>query len=297
MPHALSWFTAITATASIALSTAWLASPAQAATTRAGVTGQMWSTPVADGASSDTGAPRQAQVVYAYPGGPTPGEGEWAGRAEARVGVLKASARIQVIDAPGSANSNDNQAQAVAAFTDQWILNDRPLDTPGKLRLVLHFSGTASGTAAAPAFADTFGQLSFSILSLAGNTNIVDAADYFRKVDSGGVAEDAVLNLSFLYGRPLLLNASLVANAQLRVGRADAVPVTGEGSAQFGNTAAVTSLQVWDPDTGTYTGRFSLLTESPTPYPFQAPVPEPSAAWLAGAGLLALALWRVRTRA
>lgn len=89
--------------------------------------------------------------------------------------------------------------------------------------------------------------------------------------------------LNFRYGRPILLNALLLAVVQ-----ADAPSSTyfsGSGEAAFDNTASITRLEVRGAD-GLCTTQVDLHTLSGGTYPFMAPVPEPGTGVLLLSGLV-----------
>lgn len=208
--------------------------------------------------------------------------------AEAQAGLLKARASLSLLNAPANTGfSYYNQAEGYAQFHDDWLITGQPLDTPGRLRLTLRFAGTVEQAALIPARPTGFGQFTFDLSSVRENENSVDSLRELFRIDNGSASETRTVELDFLYGRRISVAGYLLARAEITVPPGTYI-ATGESSADFSHTAALTQLEVWDADAGRYSASVQLQTSASTLYPFQAPVPEPGTLALACGGLAAL---------
>ncbi len=267
------------------------AARADAASVVASASGTIWGTPAGDQELGNGSALVSAAAAYQRP--PQVNDGGFSAECSAAVGLLAARADLSVTNAPGYLSANfslygTSLVSGLGQFQDRWIFSGRPLDTPGRLRLVLAFDGVGAGSAT-NAIAEAYGKFDFSILSLEEFDGV-----YASQVYASGqlqVADETVpLELDFLYGRPLLLSGTLVAKVQL-LSVLSAYAYSGSGESDFNHTASLVSLQVQNPQ-GQWTSSYTLETESGGTYPFQ--VPEPGSTLSAVAGMLALALVRAR---
>lgn len=217
------------------------------------------------------------------------GGNTWRGIASAAYGVLGVAAELNVV------GGFEPRADASARFEDTWVFTDRPLDTPGQLRVGIHFEGVAAQTS-------TFGSLNASgalrvdLLALDSleHQNVIGGWVFFERVEAFGNVERANEDVDllsdpvpFLYGRPVRVDAGLGAAVR------GELSVTGAGLADFSNTAGFTSLEVLDAQ-GKWTTAFNLETASGATYPFAvgppgpSPIPEPSTFALVLTGVAAL---------
>jgi hypothetical protein len=265
---------------------------ASAAQVLSSVSTTVWGTNTGDQDSGTGAAPVESEAAYVRPTQPV--DGAVHGSASAAVGLLAASADSAVTNAPGYLSPTfslygTTDAQALASFSDRWTFGGQPLDTPGVLRVTLTFDGTTAGSASTGTVS-TFGRFNLDLTSLAAFDNVHDAAAY----QSGALEvadEVAVIELDFLYGRPIVVGGTLVARAAV-VSAIDASFYSGSAEAAFAQTAALVDLEVQDGVS--WTRSYALQKESGGTYPFEAP--EPSSAVLALAAASTLAAARI-TRA
>ena len=287
----MEWMRGTVVGAAAALAIAGFGAGADASSVLSQTEGSIFATPASD---MDTGTgltPVASSAAYERP--PELNDGAIHMAASAAVGSLGASADLSITDAPGTLSSpyyTTAQAQGYATFQDRWTFSDRPLDTAGTLRVTLHFAGTASANATG-ATPNGSGRFTFDITSLEAFDNPHATQNY----DSGIVQvanDDAVLELSFLYGRPVIVNGSLVARVRLD-SLPDAYSYSGGGAADFTQGAEITSLEVQDA-VGQWSTSFTLTTESGGQYPI--PTPEPSEVAETAAAVVALATCRAQAR-
>jgi hypothetical protein len=214
------------------------------------------------------------------------GVSSWRGIASAAYGALGVATELNVV------GGFQPRADGSARFEDTWTFTDRPLDTPGQLRVGIHFEGVAAQTS-------TFGGLNaigvlnvgLSALDSLEHQNPIGGWNFSDRVEAFGGVELAAEDIDilsdpvpFLYGRPVRVDGSLGASV-----RGDLF-ATGAGQTDFSNTAAFTRLQVLDAQ-GNWTTAFNLETASGATYPFAVgptPIPEPTTFALLLTGVAAL---------
>lgn len=259
---------------------------ADAASVSSEAIGTVWGTNAGDADSGGGLVPVASSAAYTRPN--PPGDGALSSAASAGVGQLAARASVTVSNAPGYLAPTfslygTSTAQGLASFVDRWTFMDRPLDTPGALRLGLRFDGAGAGTASG-ATAVTDARFQMDLTSLTGGGSPYDFANY----SSGFIplaAEQVIVELDFLYGRPINVGGSLLARAWI-VSLIDSTSYSGSGDSIFDQTAAFETLEVQN-DQGQWTTSYTLATESGGQYPFQVPEPAPVASAVAAIAVLA----------
>jgi hypothetical protein len=256
------------------------AGSAQASSILADASGSVWGTGASERNSGSGSSPVTATASYVRP----PGDGQFSAFAVASVGRLAATAGLSVSNQPLSL-FGDPIANAQASFQDVWTFGGQPLDTPGRLRITLSFSGVGSGSATG-AVVDVFGIFNLSLNSMTALSNVHDSDSYISGQQQA-VSDLVVIDLDFLYGRPVLITGTLAAHFQLRPTVVSG-GYSGSGQAQFGNTAELIALEVQDAQ-GQWTTSYVLGTESGGLYPFQV-VPEPALSLLVAFGVFVLVI-------
>ena len=257
-------------------------------------TGTVWGTNAGDEDVSLDGVPVNSAAAYTRP--PEVNDGAISASAAAAFGTLGAHATLSVTNAPGYLSAQypfygTSKAEGYATFQDRWTFSDRPLDTPGRLRLRLAFDGAASGSATG-AMPSIFGRFHLDLVSLEEFDDVHDAQFYH----SGELAiadETPSIEIDFVYGRPVVVTGSLLAEVML-ISNLDAGSYSGGGDAAFDQTAALVGLEVQDAQ-AQWTTSYTIATASGAPYPFE--VPEPSQGVSADVSLAALGwCWARRRR-
>lgn len=241
--------------------------------------------------TGDGSTPQFARGEKSFPAVPNGNSGGFTAAARASMGSLSASGSLSITRAVSGvfAVSPDAEVLSEASFRDEWTIGGQALDTIGRMRITTRFDGTASSTSTV--VSDAWGRYELDITSLEAFDNVHDSATYNSRRQTS-IDQTTTLELDFRYGRPILLNALLIAVVQL-----DAPTSTlfaGSGEASFGNTASITRLEVRGAD-GLFTTDVDLQTLSSGLYPFMTPVPEPGTA-VSMLGGLVVAGWAARRR-
>ena len=217
--------------------------------------------------------------------------GSFVADARAGVGSLSASVSLDISRAISGVFqiAPDAEVLSQASFRDEWTIGGRPLDTLGRMRITTHFDGMASSSSTV--FSDAWGRYDLDVTSLEAFDNVLDSAAYNSQRQQS-IDQTATLEFDFRYGRPILLNALLVAVVQVEAPASTLF--SGGGQAAFGNTASITKLEVRGAD-GVFTTQVDLQTLSGGIYPFMTAVPEPGTALMMLGGLAAVG-WLKRRR-
>lgn len=234
--------------------------------------------------------PQFAHGEKSFPAGGI-NSGGFVADARAGVGLLSASASLDIPRALSGVFqvAPDAEVLSQASFRDEWTIGGRPLDTLGRMRITTHFDGTASSSSTV--FSDAWGRYDLDITSLEAFDNVLDSAAYNSQRQQS-IDQTATLEFDFRYGRPILLNALLIAVVQVEAPASTLF--SGGGQAAFGNTATITKLEVRGTD-GVFTTQVDLQTLSGGTYPFMTAVPEPGTVLLMLGGL-AVVGWCARRR-
>lgn len=240
--------------------------------------------------SGDGRVPQFAHGEKSWPAGGI-NTGSFVADSRAAVGSLSASASLDITRALSGVFqvAPDAEVLSQASFRDEWTVGGQPLDTIGRMRITTHFDGSASSSSTV--FSDAWGRYDLDVTSLEAFNNVLDSAAYNSQRQQS-IDQTATLEFDFRYGRPILLNALLVAVVQVEA--PTSTFFSGSGEAAFGNTASITKLEVRGAD-GVFTTQVDLQTLSGGIYPFMTAVPEPGTAVLMLGGLAAVG-WLSRRR-
>jgi hypothetical protein len=244
--------------------------------------------------NGDTGDGSQTVVAETEYAGPDVVEGRFSATASAGVGLLGATGFIAVVLGPGGFGPI-YEGRGQARFRDAWVFGGRPTDTLGRLRLTLNFQGAATASGNFDTYASAFGRFDMAITSLDEFDTPIGAngMGVYNSGPQTNINHDEVIEIDFLYGRPIDVQAELFVLATLGP-ETQGLPFAGEAEGVFApSSVRFTELEVQDTE-GQWTTDYELTTESGGPYPFDAP--EPSSTALALASIAALAARRHRPR-